>query len=226
MRRPSYRTELSGTASGILSGMVESDPADAVDAAVRAEVDADPRTMWDRMVAGELYHADDPEIAAAGLAARSACWKLGQTDPADVASYEEQLRDLLGSVGKDAVIWPGLRVDYGQNIHLGDRVFLNVDATILDVCPVHIGKDTRIGPAVQILTPLHPLTDHALRATGWEYGAPITIGENCWFGGNVTVCAGVTIGDNVVVGAGSVVTRDLPSGVLAMGTPARVVREL
>jgi maltose O-acetyltransferase len=79
---------------------------------------------------------------------------------------------------------------------------------------------------VQLLTPLHPLTDHALRATGWEYGAPITIGENCWFGGNVTVCAGVTIGDNVVVGAGAVVTRDLPSGVLAVGTPARVVREL
>ena len=124
------------------------------------------------------------------------------------------------------MIWPGLRVDYGPNIHLGDGVFLNVDATILDVCPVRIGKDTRIGPGVQILTPLHPLTDHALRATGWEYGAPITIGENCWFGGNVTVCAGVTIGDNVVVGAGSVVTRDLPSNVLAVGTPAKVVREL
>jgi maltose O-acetyltransferase len=193
---------------------------------VRAEVDADPRTMWQRMTAGELYHADDPAIAAAGLAARSACWRLGQTDPADEASYDAQLRDLLGTVGEDVIVWPGLRVDYGTNIHLADGVFLNVDATILDVCPVHIGKDTRIGPGVQLLTPLHPLTDHALRATGWEYGAPVTIGENCWFGGNVTVCPGVTVGDNVVVGAGSVVTRDLPDNVLAVGTPARVVRQL
>jgi maltose O-acetyltransferase len=178
------------------------------------------------MTAGELYHADDPAIAAAGLAARSACWRLGQTDPADEASYDAQLRDLLGTVGQDVIVWPGLRVDYGTNIHLADGVFLNVDATILDVCPVHIGKDTRIGPGVQLLTPLHPLTDHALRATGWEYGAPVTIGENCWFGGNVTVCPGVTVGDNVVVGAGSVVTRDLPDNVLAVGTPARVVRQL
>jgi maltose O-acetyltransferase len=202
------------------------DPATDPAADVKAEVAADPRTMWERMVAGDLYHAEDPEIAAAGLAARSACWRLGQTDPADGASYDQQLRDLLGSVGEDVVVWPGLRVDYGPNIRLGDGVFLNVDATILDVCPVSIGKDTRIGPGVQILTPLHPLTDHALRATGWEYGAPVTIGENCWFGGNVTVCPGVTIGDNVVVGAGSVVTRDLPDNVLAVGTPARVVREL
>jgi maltose O-acetyltransferase len=202
------------------------DPAADPAAAVRAEVDADPRTMWQRMTAGELYHADDPAIAAAGLAARSACWRLGQTDPADEASYDAQLRDLLGTVGQDVIVWPGLRVDYGTNIHLADGVFLNVDATILDVCPVHIGKDTRIGPGVQLLTPLHPLTDHALRATGWEYGAPVTIGENCWFGGNVTVCPGVTVGDNVVVGAGSVVTRDLPDNVLAVGTPARVVRQL
>ncbi len=193
---------------------------------MRAEVDADPRTMWQRMTAGDLYHADDPTIAAAGLAARSACWRLGQTDPADEASFREQVRDLLGTVGEDVVVWPGLRVDYGTNIHLADGVFLNVDATILDVCPVPIGRDTRIGPGVQLLTPLHPLTDHALRATGWEYGAPVTIGENCWFGGNVTVCPGVTVGDNVVVGAGSVVTRDLPDNVLAVGTPARVVRQL
>ncbi|MDN5583152.1 MULTISPECIES: sugar O-acetyltransferase [unclassified Corynebacterium] len=188
---------------------------------LRAAVDADPRSMWERMVAGEYYLADEPDVAA-----RSACFRLSQTDPANADSWDAQVRDLLGHVGERSQVWPGLRVDYGTNVHLGDDVFINVDATILDVCPVRIGDHCQIGPGAQFLTPLHPLEDHELRATGWEYGAPITLGRNVWFGGRVTVCAGVTIGDNVVVGAGSVVTRDLPSDVLAVGTPATVVREL
>lgn len=203
-----------------------SDNTTATAASLRAAVDADPRSMWERMVAGEYYLADDPEIAAASVAARSACFRLSQTDPADADSWDAQVRDLLGHVGERSQVWAGLRVDYGTNVHLGDDVFINVDATILDVCPVRIGDHCQIGPGAQFLTPLHPLEDHELRATGWEYGAPITLGRNVWFGGRVTVCAGVTIGDNVVVGAGSVVTRDLPSDVLAVGTPATVVREL
>lgn len=182
--------------------------------------------MWERMVAGEYYLASDPEIAAASAAGRSACFRLSQTDPADEASCDAQVRDLLGSVGRGGAVWSGLKVDYGRNVHLGDDVFINVNATILDVCPVTMGDGCQIGPGAQFLTPLHPLEDHELRASGWEYGAPITLGRNVWFGGSVTVCAGVTIGDNVVVGAGSVVTRDLPSNVLAAGSPARVIREL
>ncbi|MGO3362269.1 MAG: sugar O-acetyltransferase [Corynebacterium sp.] len=203
------------------------DMTDMTEADARAAAEADPRTMWQRMVAGELYNAEaDGEIADASLSARSACFRLGQTDPADEASYEGQIRELLGSAGENVTVWPGLRVDYGANIHLGDRVFINVDATILDVCPVTIGDNCQIGPGAKFLTPLHPMENHELRASGWEYGAPITLGRNVWFGGGVTVCAGVVIGDNTVVGAGSVVTRDLPSNVLAVGTPARVVREL
>lgn len=194
---------------------------------LQAAVDADPRSMWERMVAGEMYHpASSPEILEASLAARSACFRLSQTDPADTESRDRQIRDLLGSVGEDCEVWAGLRVDYGKNISLGDRVFINVDTTILDICPVTLGDDCQIGPGAKFLTPLHPLENHELRSSGWEYGAPITLGRNVWFGGAVTVCAGVTIGDNTVVGAGSVVTRDLPSNVLAVGTPARVVREL
>lgn len=199
------------------------------EASLRAEIDADSRTMWQRMVTGELYHADDPEIAEASLAARSACFRLAQTDPADnnpETGWDAQLRSLLGSAGADLTVWSGLKVDYGANIHIGDQVFINVDATILDVCPVTIGNSCQIGPGAKFLTPLHPLENHELRAAGWEYGAPITLGRNVWFGGGVTVCAGVTIGDNTVVGAGSVVTRDLPSNVLAVGSPARVVRQL
>lgn len=193
---------------------------------LRTAADADPRTMWERMVAGEYYLATDPAISAASLAARSACFRLSQTDPADTEAWDAQVRDLLGSVGTATEVWQGLRVDYGTNIHLGDDVFINVDATILDVCPVTLGDHCRIGPGAKFLTPLHPLENHDLRASGWEYGAPITLGRNVWFGGGVTVCAGVTVGDNVVVGAGSAVTRDLPSDVLAVGTPAQVVREL
>ncbi|MCJ7857505.1 sugar O-acetyltransferase [Corynebacterium kalidii] len=193
---------------------------------LRAAADADTRTMWERMVAGDYYLATDPQIAAASLAARSACFHLAQTDPADVESRNRMIRDLLGSVGARTEVWEGLRVDYGTNVHLGDDVFINVDATILDVCPVTVGDRCRIGPGARFLTPLHPLEDHDLRASGWEYGAPITLGRNVWFGGGVTVCAGVTIGDDVVVGAGSVVTLDLPSSVLAAGTPARVIRQL
>ncbi|AHW62672.1 Maltose O-acetyltransferase [Corynebacterium glyciniphilum AJ 3170] len=193
---------------------------------LRAAASTDARTMWERMVTGEYYLASDPTVSAASLAARSACFRLSQTDPADEHSWDEQIRELLGSVGAGTEVWQGLRVDYGTNIHLGNDVFINVNATILDVCPVTLGDRCQIGPGAKFLTPLHPLEDHELRASGWEYGAPITLGRNVWFGGGVTVCAGVTIGDNVVVGAGSVVTRDLPSNVLTVGTPARVVREL
>jgi maltose O-acetyltransferase len=116
--------------------------------------------------------------------------------------------------------------DYGYLITIGDNSFLNYDAIVMDCAPVTIGNDVSIGPRAQLLTALHPLDDHELRRQRWETAAPITIGDNAWLGGGVIVCAGVTIGANTVVGAGSVVTRDLPDGVLAVGNPCRVVRQL
>ena len=123
------------------------------------------------------------------------------------------------------MIEPPLRCDYGAQISLGARSFVNFGAIILDCAAVTIGADVQIGPNVQLLTPTHPL-DPELRRTGIEGAAPITIGDGVWLGGGVIVCPGVTIGADTVVGAGSVVVRELPARVLAVGNPCRVVRDL
>jgi maltose O-acetyltransferase len=135
------------------------------------------------------------------------------------------LAELIGSLGEDAFIKPPLHVDYGDHITVGARTFANYNLTALDVAPITIGEDCQIGPNVQLLTPIHPL-ESDLRKDRLEAARPITIGNNVWLGGGVIVCPGVTIGDDSVIGAGSVVTRDIPAGVLAVGSPARVVRTL
>lgn len=144
------------------------------------------------------------------------------------AEQERQtlLRELFSELGEGSWVMPRLQCDYGYLIRMGSNSFVNYDAILLDCAPITIGSDVSIGPRAQFLTALHPMDDHELRRERWERAEPISVGDNVWFGGGVTVCAGVTIGDNTVVGAGSVVTRDLPSGVLAAGNPARVIREL
>jgi maltose O-acetyltransferase len=177
----------------------------------------------DRMLAGELYHADDPELRAD--AAR--CDRLLRRFNAEKSADERTaiLRELIGSIGEGVVIRPPLAMDYGYQTSIGAGTFINSGAVILDVGRVSIGADVQLGPNVQILTPTHPL-EPELRRTGAEAAEPIAIGDNAWLGGGVIVCPGVTIGSDTVVGAGAVVTRDLPSGVLAVGNPARVIREL
>ncbi|WP_370291187.1 sugar O-acetyltransferase [Nocardioides sp.] len=185
----------------------------------------DGRSPWERMVAGELYLADDPEIVEANRRGADLAAAYNATTARDVERRRELLEQLLGSVGEGVEIRPPLFVDYGSQLHVGDGVFINVGLVALDVTPIRIGADSQIGPNVQLLTPQHPL-DADLRRAKWEAAAPITIGENVWLGGGVIVCPGVTIGDHAVIGAGSVVTRDIPAGVLAVGNPARVIRTL
>ncbi|WP_329039776.1 sugar O-acetyltransferase [Streptomyces sp. NBC_00178] len=185
----------------------------------------DPRTPMERMRAGDLYIADDPEIAreqrrAMRLAAR---YQALHTEDADAA--RTVLAELLGSVGEGVDLRPPLYVDYGSNIHIGARTFVNYHLTALDVATVTIGEDCQIGPNVQLLTPTHPVEPQP-RRDKLEAARPITIGDNVWLGGGVIVCPGVTIGDDSVIGAGSVVTRDIPAGVVAVGNPARVVRDV
>ncbi|HIW95908.1 MAG TPA: sugar O-acetyltransferase [Candidatus Corynebacterium gallistercoris] len=175
---------------------------------------------------GQLYLSSDPEITAASIAGKSLAQRINRLDFAELDQRNELLTQLLGTFGEGSTVVPDIKVDYGFNVHLGRNVFVNFDSVFLDVCPIILGDNCQIGPRAQFLAPLHPVENHELRAAGWEYGAPITVGDNVWFGGGVTVCAGVTIGANTVVGAGSVVTKDLPAGVLAVGSPARVIREL
>ncbi|WP_308167180.1 sugar O-acetyltransferase [Nocardioides daeguensis] len=185
----------------------------------------DTRSTKERMLAGELYLADDPELIADHVRAQELTEAYNATGVRERARRGEILRELLGALGEDSTIRPPLRVDYGSQIRVGSGVFVNFGLVALDVVDITIGDDVQIGPNVQLLTPLHPLEAGPRRAK-WENAAPITIGDNVWLGGGVIVCPGVTIGADTVVGAGSVVTRDLPAGVLAVGNPARVVREL
>jgi maltose O-acetyltransferase len=175
------------------------------------------------MLRGEWYKDSDPGL----VDERRRCQSL--LDRFNASAEEERpaiLGELLGGIGEGSWIMPRFQCDYGSNIRLGSNSFLNYDAILMDCAEITIGDDVSIGPRAQLLTALHPLDDHELRRERWERAEPITIGDNVWFGGGVIVCAGVTVGENTVVGAGSVVTRDLPSGVLAAGNPARVIRAL
>jgi maltose O-acetyltransferase len=186
---------------------------------------ADDRTMRERMLAGDPYIADDPELAEESFAARDLMGAYNATSARQQPLRRMLLEQLLGAVGEDTELRSPVYVDYGSNLRIGARCFANYGLVALDVAAITIGDDVQIGPNVQLLTPTHPLEVEPRRAK-WEAAEPITIGDNVWLGGGVIVCPGVTIGENTVVGAGAVVTRDLPPGVLALGNPARVVRQL
>jgi maltose O-acetyltransferase len=177
------------------------------------------------MLAGDLYIADDPELAAASLRAAKLMEQFNTSDPSDPEARLAVLRELLGSLGEGAYIRPPLWCDYGYQIHVGARTFINYGAVMLDVATITIGEDVQVGPNVQFLTPTHPIEAEA-RLAKLEAARPITIGNNVWLGGGVIILPGVSIGENTVVGAGSVVTRDLPANVVAVGNPARVIRHL
>jgi maltose O-acetyltransferase len=183
--------------------------------------DADDRSMRDRMLAGELYIADDPELQEAMLRAMDLMDAFNVTPARKPDEQRRLLTELLGAIGEDTYIRPPLRVDYGRHLRIGARTFANFGLIALDVADITIGDDVQIGTNVQLLTPTHPV-DPSLRRQKWEAAKPITIGDNVWLGGGVIVCPGITIGDNSVIGAGSVVTRDIPANVLAVGNPARV----
>jgi maltose O-acetyltransferase len=187
--------------------------------------DHDPRSNRERMLAGELYIADDPVSAELAQRAVQLAEEYRVTMLADPATARDVLSRLVGTLGEDAFVKPPIYVDYGENLHIGARTFINFNLTALDVAPITIGEDCQIGPNVQLLTPTHPLEAEPRRAK-LEAAKPITLGDNVWLGGGVIVCPGVTVGDNTVVGAGSVVTRDLPANVVAVGSPAIVTREL
>ncbi|QMU68651.1 sugar O-acetyltransferase [Streptacidiphilus sp. P02-A3a] len=177
------------------------------------------------MRAGEWYLPVDDELRADTGRRIALCAAYNTGAAGGPEERRAVLGQLLGRLGEGAWIRAPFQCDYGYNITIGPRTFVNFNAVMLDAATITVGADVRIGPGVQLLTPTHEL-DAERRREGWERALPVTIGDNVWLGGGVIVCPGVTIGENTVVGAGSVVTRDLPPGVLAVGNPARIVREL
>ena len=182
------------------------------------------RSEREKMLAGELYEAMDPELVASRERARDLCQALNATRESELQLRRELTRQIFGKGGDTVWMQPPFYCDYGWNIELGERVFFNFNCIVLDVCRVRIGDYTLFGPGVQILTPLHPLEAELRRKQ--EYGKPIEIGSDVWVGAGALILPGVNIGSKTVIGAGSVVTRDIPDGVFAAGNPCRVVREI
>ncbi|HEY3742996.1 MAG TPA: sugar O-acetyltransferase [Bryobacteraceae bacterium] len=181
-------------------------------------------TEREKMLAGELYDALDPDLVASRNRARDLCQTLNATRESDQEVRRDLLNQLFGKGGDTVWMQPPFYCDYGWNIELGERVFFNFNCIVLDVCRVRIGDFTLFGPGVQILTPVHPLEAELRRHQ--EYGKPIDIGSDVWVGGGALILPGVRIGSKTVIGAGSVVTRDIPGGVFAAGNPCRVIREI
>lgn len=182
-------------------------------------------SQWDKMVAGKLYNASDPQFREELLRCRRLLHEFNHSSPDDAQRREELLAELIGQSAGPPHIEPPFYCDYGRNITLGKNLYMNFNCVILDVTPVNIGDNVLLGPGVQIYAATHPL-DWRIRAEGLENGAPVTIGSDVWIGGSAVLCPGVDIGPRTVIGAGSVVTRDIPAGVLAVGNPCRVIREL
>jgi maltose O-acetyltransferase len=178
-----------------------------------------------RLLAGEPYLAGAEDLVADRRHARLLTERLNATSAAEPDRRRAILAELVDVVGEQTEVLSPFACDYGYQISIGARTFINFGAVILDSAPVSIGDDVQIGPGVQLVTPTHPL-DPAERRTGLEWGAPITIEDDAWLATGVIVCPGVTIGAGCVIGAGSVVTRDMPAAHLCFGSPCRPVRPI
>lgn len=183
-------------------------------------------TELEKAASGMLYDANnDPQLLEARAQAKDLCMDYNALRSAQKEEKNALLHAILGACGSDITIEPPFFIDYGSNIRIGKGFYANHNLVILDGAPVTIGEHVFIGPNCCISTAGHPL-DVAQRSAGLEYAKPITIGSNVWIGMGVQICPGVTIGDNAVIGAGSVVTKDIPAGMLAVGVPCKPVKQV
>ena len=177
------------------------------------------------MLAGLPYKAWLDGLAEERLENKKRIYKYNNLPPEAEKEQDELIKEILGKTGETVHIEAPFHCDYGYNIEVGENFFANYNLTVLDVGKVRIGKNAQIAPNVSIYTAGHPIHPDS-RNSGYEYGIEVTIGDNVWIGGNVCIMPGVTVGDNVVIGAGSVVTKDIPDSVIAVGNPCRVVRAI
>ncbi len=179
----------------------------------------------EKMLSGRLYYSMDPQLRAERAAARKLTKSYNETDVDEDGRRRQILSQLFGELGTDCYVEPPFRCDYGANISVGERFYANFDCVMLDVAKIRIGDHVMLGPGVHIYTACHPI-DAAVRNTDLEYAKEVCIGDDVWIGGNVTINPGVHIGNNVVIGSGSVVTSDIPDGVVAAGNPCRIIRRI
>ena len=190
-------------------------------------------TEKEKMLAGKIYDPSEPELVGLRQEAHRLCLEYNQLPETD-KKRDELMRELGVAGGENAYFQGPVQFDYGCFTTVGEGFYANFNFTCVDCCPVTIGDNVFVGPNVSLLTPVHPFRWQDRNpykkpdgtVTDKEYARPITIGDNCWIAGNVSVCGGVTIGEGSVIGAGSVVTRDIPPHSLAAGVPCRVIREI
>jgi len=183
-------------------------------------------SMKDKLHTGELYLPDDNEIMKEQSACMELLYDFNATRPSEVEKRIALLKKMFAEIGEGCWIEPPFRANWGgHNVHFGSHVYANFNLTLVDDTHIYVGDHTMIGPNVTIATGGHPVLP-ALRERGMQYNMPVRIGKNCWIGAGALIMPGVTIGDNSVIGAGSVVTRDIPANVVAVGNPCRVMREI
>ena len=178
-----------------------------------------------KMLAGELYMANESQLTNMRLNCNKLVSEFNKIDQSDNENRNILMQRIFAKVGMNCHITPPFQCDYGSNLYLGDNVYMNYNCVILDCAKVEIGEGTLFAPGVQVYAATHPI-DPDIRKTGLELAKPIKIGKNCWIGGCAIILPGVTIGDNTTIGAGSVVTKDIPSNVVAVGNPCKVIKEI
>lgn len=182
--------------------------------------------MKDKMHTGELYLPGDEEIMRHQLKRLDRLYDFNMTRPTELKKREEMLREMFAEIGDDCYIEPSFHSNFGgEHVHFGNHIYANFGLTLVDDTHIYVGDNTMFGPHVTVATAGHPI-DPTLRAKEYQYNMPIHIGKNCWIGAGSLILPGVTIGDNTVIGAGSVVTKDIPSSVVAVGNPCRVMRDV
>lgn len=191
------------------------------------------KSQKERMIAGEFYNPNDKELILARVRARMLADRFNRTKAWNIPYRTRLIRKMFPNGADGAFFEPNIRIEYGFNVKFGKNFYMNFDCQLLDVAPIEIGDNVMFGPRVTVATPMHPfvseeraISTYSDGVHDWEYARPVKIGDNVWVASSATICGGVTIGSDTVIAAGSVVTRDIPSGVLAAGVPCKVIRPI
>ena len=191
------------------------------------------KSQKERMIAGEFYNPNDQELILARVRARMLADRFNRTKAWNIPYRTRLIKKMFPNGADGAFFEPNIRIEYGFNVKFGKNFYMNFDCQLLDVAPIEIGDNVMFGPRVTVATPMHPfvseeraISTYSDGVHDWEYARPVKIGDNVWVASSATICGGVTIGSDTVIAAGSVVTRDIPSGVLAAGVPCKVIRPI